>query len=47
MAIYTGWPGRAKRFRAVGFDLETIKAGVWAKAADGIDVRIFDDADDS
>jgi DNA helicase-4 len=35
----------AKSFPIDGFNIETIKAEVWAKSADGIEVRIVDDAD--
>ncbi len=34
-----------KSFPINGFNIETIKAEVWAKLADGIEVRIVDDAD--
>lgn len=35
----------AKSFPIDGFNIETIKAEVWAKSADGIEVHIFNDAD--
>ena len=41
----TGLPGWAKSFPAEGFSIDTIKAEVWAKQADGIEVRIIDDTE--
>lgn len=40
----TGWQGWAKSFPAEGFRTETLMSEVWSERADGIDVRIFDDA---
>lgn len=40
-----GRPGWAKSFSAGGFRPETLKSEVWSEAADGIDVRIFDDTE--
>lgn len=40
-----GWPGWAKSFPAEGFRTDILKSEVWSVPADGIDVRIFDDAD--
>lgn len=34
-----------KSFPVVGFSIDAIKAEVWTKQADGIEVRIFDDND--
>lgn len=39
------WPGWEKSFPAEGFKAETLKSEVWAKSADGVDIRIFDDAE--
>ena len=40
-----GCPGWGKSFPAQGFEIETLKAEVWAEPADGIDIRIFDDTE--
>jgi DNA helicase-4 len=40
-----GWPGWAKSFPAEGFRIDSLKAEVWAKPADGIEVRILDDTE--
>lgn len=41
----TGRPVWEKSFPAEGFSLETLKSVVWAKSADGIEVRICDDTE--
>ena len=41
----TGWKGWAKSYPAEGFSIEVLKDEIWAAAADGIDVRVFDDHD--
>ncbi|MBK8115337.1 MAG: UvrD-helicase domain-containing protein [Candidatus Accumulibacter sp.] len=42
---HAGWPGWAKTFPAEGFRTDTLKSEVWAKSADGVDIRIFDDTE--
>lgn len=41
-----GWPGWAKSVRSDGFKLEALKSELWAKQTDGIEVRIYDEAED-
>lgn len=41
----TGWCAWTKSFPAEGFSIETIKAEVWTRPADGIEVRVFNDTD--
>ena len=41
----TGWQGWAKSFLLAGFNIEKLKSEIWADAADGIDIRIFDESD--
>lgn len=41
----TGQPVWEKSFPAEGFSLKTLKSEIWAKAADGITVRICDDTE--
>ena len=41
----TGWKAWAKSFAATGFNIMSLKKEIWASAADGADVRIFNDQD--
>ena len=41
----TGWRGWEKSFPAEGFSLEILKSEVWAAAADGLEIRVFDDTE--
>ena len=41
----TEWTCWAKSFPTDGFSVETLKASLWAKEANGVEVRIFDDCD--
>lgn len=41
----TTWPGWVKSFPTDGFNIETLKAELWAKSVDAIEVRIFDGGD--
>lgn len=41
----TGWKSWAKSFPAEGFNIEVVKGEIWAGAANGVEVRIFDDFD--
>jgi DNA helicase-4 len=43
---HAGWMAWAKSFPAEGFQIERLQAEVWAAAADGIDVRIYDESDE-
>jgi DNA helicase-4 len=40
-----GWAAWAKSFPSEGFNLDVLRSEVWTNAADGIDVRIFDDTE--
>ncbi len=39
----TGWAGWTKTFPAEGFKLDGVMAELWASAADGIEVRVYDE----
>ena len=41
----TGWKGWAKSFASEQFTVDTLKREVWARDADGIEVRILDERD--
>ena len=41
----TGWPGWAKSFPGEGFSIDLVKQEIWAQSADGIEVRVLDEAE--
>lgn len=41
----TGWKGWAKSFPADNFTIKVLQEEIWVAAADGIEIRIFDDHD--